>query len=63
MGDFDVARYDPSVDLWGGGGGYWGTVAASCPALDVTVVAQDGQAWMPDAYRKSDIVGEVLRLF
>ena len=132
--DFDVARYDASVDLWGGGGlvstcrdlavffrallrgevfrdpstlrvmqtvpsarahdpgdaravreaantgmflfrervgdletwghsGYWGTVAASCPSLDVTVVAQDGQAWMPNGYRKSAVVGEVLRLF
>ena len=132
-GDFDVWRYDASVDLWGGGGlvstcgdlarffrallggdvlrspdtlelmrtvpgapaadaddpdargeaantgmflfrrrhgdltswghgGYWGTVAATCPELDVTVVAQDGQAWMPDAYRKADLVGEVLEL-
>jgi D-alanyl-D-alanine carboxypeptidase len=132
-GDYDVARYDPSVDLWGGGGlvstcrdlalffrallggdvfreaatldvmravpdapalhvddpdaaneaantgmflfrrrygrwetwghsGYWGTVAATCPELDVNVVAQDGQAWMPGDYRKGDVVGEVLEM-
>jgi D-alanyl-D-alanine carboxypeptidase len=129
-GDFDVWRYDPSVDLWGGGGlvstcadlarffrallrnevfrepttlatmctlpdrpaagpanaseaastgmflarhesashvfwghaGYWGTSVATCPELDLTVVAQDGQAHMPAGYRKTAIVDEVLAL-
>jgi D-alanyl-D-alanine carboxypeptidase len=128
-GDFDVWRYDPSVDLWGGGGlvstcadlarffrallrdvfrqpetlatmctlpnrppaneedageaartgmflvrheanehvlwghgGYWGTSVATCPDLDLTVVTQDGQANMPEGYRKAAIIDEVLAL-
>ena len=129
-GDFDIWDYDPSVDLWGGGGlvstcadlarffrallrddvfrdpatlatmctlpgrppadgagereaaatgmflvrrpslpyvfwghgGYWGTGVATCPALDLTVVTQDGQAYMPEGYRKSAVVDEVLAL-
>jgi D-alanyl-D-alanine carboxypeptidase len=129
-GDFDVWRYDPSVDLWGGGGlvstcadlawffrallrddvfrhpetlatmctlpnrppaneddagearrtgmflvrheanghvfwghgGYWGTSVATCPELDLTVVTQDGQAHMPEGYRKAAIIDEVLAL-
>jgi len=128
--DFDVWRYDPSVDLWGGGGlvstcadlarffrallrndvfrepqtlatmctlparppafptdgreaaatgmflvrhtsgehvfwghgGFWGTSVATCPELDLTVVTQDGQARMPDGYRKAAIIDEVLAL-
>jgi D-alanyl-D-alanine carboxypeptidase len=126
-GDFDIWRYDPSVDLWGGGGlvstcgdlatffrallrdeifrqpetlatmctlpmrpafhpddsgeaartgmflvrhetdghmfwghgGYWGTSVATCPELDLTVVTQDGQAYMPEGYRKAAIIDEV----
>jgi D-alanyl-D-alanine carboxypeptidase len=129
-GDFDIWDYDPSVDLWGGGGlvstcadlarffrallrddvfrdpatlvtmctlpgrppadgagdreaaatgmflvrrpslpyvfwghgGYWGTGVATCPALDLTVVTQDGQANMPEGYRKAAVVDEVLAL-
>ena len=129
-GDFDVWRYDPSVDLWGGGGlvstcadlarffrallrddvfrrpetlatmctlpnrppaneddadearrtgmflvrheanghvlwghgGYWGTSVATCSKLDLTVVTQDGQAHMPEGYRKAAIIDEVLGL-
>ena len=127
-GEFDIWNYDPSVDLWGGGGmvstcgdlarffrallggevfrdaatltemctrpgapacepgvaqeaaatgmflvrkeidghvfwghgGYWGTVVYGCPELDLTVVSQDGQAHMPEGYRKSAIVEDSL---
>jgi D-alanyl-D-alanine carboxypeptidase len=129
-GDFDVWRYDPSVDLWGGGGlvstcadiatffrallqgavfrepstletmlrlpgvraidagsmkeaantgmfllrkrtddlvwwghgGYWGTTVFTCPSLDLTVVSQDGQSEMPEEYKKSDVVRQVLAI-
>ncbi len=129
-GDFDIWGYDPSVDLWGGGGlvstgadlarffrallrddvfkepatlatmctlpdapaahpedvreaagtgmflgrreidgevfwghgGYWGTSVLTCPAHDLTVVSQDGQAYMPEGYRKHALAGEVLAL-
>ena len=131
-GDFDVWRYDPSVDLWGGGGlvstcgdlgrffralvrgdvfhrpetlatmctlpqapsfdpepqalreaastgmflvrreigghvfwghgGYWGTAVLSSAELDLTVVSQDGQAFMPRGYSKYAIVGDVLEV-
>jgi D-alanyl-D-alanine carboxypeptidase len=129
-GDFDIWRYDPSVDLWGGGGlvstcadlarffrallrddifrdpatlatmctlpgrppadgagereaaatgmfvvrrasgplvfwghgGYWGTTVATCPAIDLTVVSQDGQAYMPEGYRKAAVVDEVVAM-
>jgi D-alanyl-D-alanine carboxypeptidase len=136
-GEFDVARFDPSVDLWGGGGlvstcgdlarffrtllrgevfegpetleqmctlsvdvppieasptasvdlandpssaglfiyraelagevfwghgGYWGTIAFTCPRLDLTVVAQHGQAHMPDDFDRLAIVADVVQL-
>jgi D-alanyl-D-alanine carboxypeptidase len=129
-GDFDVWRYDPSVDLWGGGGlvstgadlaaffrallrdeifhepatlatmctlpgrppvapadaveaattgmfltrreterhvswghgGYWGTMVASSPELDLTVVAQVGQSDTSVGFRKSQIVDAVVEL-
>jgi len=60
-GMFLFRRRDGHHETWGHSG-YWGTVAATCPALDATVVAQDGQAWTPDGYRKGDVVGEVLDL-
>lgn len=136
-GEFDVARFDPSVDLWGGGGlvstcgdlarffrallrgelfrraetlelmctrnegvplveasptaevdltndpanaalflyrtelagevvwghgGFWGTTAFTCPRLDLTVVAQHGQAHMPAEFDRYAIIADVIRL-
>lgn len=48
--------------LWGHGG-YWGTVALTCPRLGVTVVAQHGQAHMQEGFDRAKAVTEVVDLF
>ena len=57
-----LVRHDAGTHVFWGHGGYWGTSVASCPELDLTVVTQDGQAYMPEGYRKAAIVDEVLAL-
>jgi D-alanyl-D-alanine carboxypeptidase len=47
--------------FWGHGG-YWGTIAFTNPDLDLTVVAQHGQAHMPEGFDRYSIVSDVMRI-
>ena len=55
-------RSDAGGETWWGHGGWWGTTAATCPRLDVTVVSGDQQALMPDDYERRAILADALAL-
>jgi D-alanyl-D-alanine carboxypeptidase len=47
---------------WWGHGGWWGTTALTCPAMDFTVVAGHQQAYMPEGFDRSAVIAEVVDL-
>jgi hypothetical protein len=55
-------RAEAAGETWWGHGGWWGTTAWTCPHLDVTVVAGDQQARMPDGFDRRAILEDVLGL-
>lgn len=51
---------DIAGEEWWGHGGWWGTAAYICPRLDVTIVAGHQQAYMPEEFDRTALVGEAL---
>jgi hypothetical protein len=54
-------RTELAGEVFWGHGGFWGTTAFTSPRLDVTVVAQHGQAHMPADFDRLAIVADVVR--
>jgi D-alanyl-D-alanine carboxypeptidase len=55
-------RSELGGEAWWGHDGFWGTTAHTCPALDVTIVAGNQRAPMPDDFRRTSILAEALEL-
>ncbi len=55
-----LVRAEIGGETWWGHQGWWGTTAFTCPRLDITVVAGNQQAHMPEAFEGIAIVGDVL---
>ena len=55
-------RVELSGEVFWGHGGFWGTLALTCPRLDLTVVTQHGQAHMPARFDRCAIVADVVRV-
>jgi len=53
-------RREIGGETWWGHGGFWGTIAYTCPAHDVTVVAGHQRSNMPEAFDRLAIVAEAL---
>jgi len=53
-------RTEAGGETWWGHGGWWGTTAWTCPRRDLTVVAGDQQAHMPDDFDRRTILADVL---
>ena len=47
-------------ETWWGHGGYWGTVAFTCPARDVSIVAGHQRSDMPDDFDRRRIVADAI---
>ncbi len=62
----DHAMYLFHVEIageeWWGHGGWWGTAAYTCPRLDVTIVAGHQQAYMPEEFDRTALIGEALQV-
>ncbi len=55
-------RTELAGEVFWGHGGFWGTVAFTCPRPDLTVVTQHGQTYMPIHFDRFAIVADVVRL-
>lgn len=57
-----LCRTELAGEVFWGHGGFWGTLAFTCPRLDLTVVTQHGQAHMPADFDRFAIIADVVRL-
>ena len=55
-----VFRHEIGGETWWGHEGWWGTTVATCPELDLTVVAGCQQAKMPKAFKGHAVVDDLL---
>ncbi|MGH2631655.1 MAG: serine hydrolase domain-containing protein [Actinomycetota bacterium] len=55
-------RAEVGGETWWGHEGFWGTIAYTCPARDVTIVAGNQRSGMPKGFDRMSIVGEAFEL-
>lgn len=55
-------RAELGGETWWGHGGFWGTMAYTCPARDVTIVAGHQRSDMPDGFDRMAILAEAFEL-
>lgn len=55
-------RAEVGGETWWGHEGFWGTIAYTCPARDVTIVAGNQRSGMPDGFSRTTIVAEAFEL-